>query len=400
MTLLNFNIIIIIMVALDVILCKYQVTPLSIIGTIYLLLIDINNLWAAQKFHFWNLNENSLGMLVLFFFSIFLVDVFFDLIYRVSKKKEMGISFRPSDYRVARIIFFVGAIAYAMQFVRLHITIGWNIKGMNNGILGHLSSLAFIFGPIALEGALKKESTAGKIVMLIAYVIIFGIAILFGGKYVIFINLTYCAMFFLLKRDSKKAIKRLLIAGMLMAGFAISVFAVLYYVIPMLTGRYVSSGEFVIEHTLYYLLGPVIANNDAIVLAGTGCKEVPFAVFINIAKALFGDGDYINPILPFVFSTGENHFVNVSGMFGETVYNLGISGALVYTICVFIVLNILMLLYRTYNCFYVSFCYLCAITAFMFFCNFISVSGVVIPFILAIIVDAVLMIRPIWRSTQ
>ena len=84
---------------------------------------------------------------------------------------------------------------------------------------------------------------------------------------------------------------------------------------------------------------------------------------------------------------------NVSGFFGETIYNLGIGGALIYTLVVFVIVNIFFLEYRAKNLFYLSFCYSCAMIAFLFFGNFISVSGVVLPLILAFVMDFLSMCR-------
>ena len=78
---------------------------------------------------------------------------------------------------------------------------------------------------------------------------------------------------------------------------------------------------------------------------------------------------------------------NVAGFLGETVYNLGIVGAFFYTAVIFGIINYFYYQYRSKNKFYLSFCYCNAIIAFLFFCNFYTVSGVFLPLLLAVALD-------------
>ena len=151
--------------------------------------------------------------------------------------------------------------------------------------------------------------------------------------------------------------------------------------------------DFAIRRMFYYLLGSVTANNYTMLHAGQGDDLIPFTVIVNIGKALFGNHDYISAIYPFIFQVDNITKTNVAGFLGETVYNLGISGALFYTAVIFVIINYFYYQYRSKNRFYLSFCYSTAIIAFLFFCNFYSASGVFLPLLLSVFLDMISLCR-------
>ena len=142
-----------------------------------------------------------------------------------------------------------------------------------------------------------------------------------------------------------------------------------------------------------YLLGSIVSNNYTIGNAGTGDPLIPFTVPINIVKALIRDSNYVSPLYVFSFPVRGDYITNVSGFIGETIYNLGFFRSYLYIGVIFVFINIIFLLYRTKARFYLSYCYSCAILLFLFFCNFFTVSGVVIPFLLAFIIDGLTYFR-------
>ena len=203
----------------------------------------------------------------------------------------------------------------------------------------------------------------------------------------IFINLTYFMLYFVLKRDRRANLLKLLKIILPLICAAVMAFIMLYYVIPRVTGQYQSTMDFAVKHMFYYLLGSITANNYTMAHAGQGDALIPFTVIANIGKALVGNQDYINSIYPFIFQVDSLTKTNVAGFLGETVYNLGIIGALFYTAVIFSIINYFYYQYRCKNKFYLSFCYSNAIIAFLFFGNFYSVSGVFLPLLLAIFLD-------------
>ncbi len=388
MELFVFDIFTLLLIKIDMDKYEKQITPLTIIALVYTILINLNNLIISNIYGFFKVENYVLGMMAVFFILIFMIDITFGYLYRHTKRIEANFSVRFKSYKGVTFLFLIGVMAYSIQFVRLYASNGLNIKGGNNGILGHLSSFAYILGPVSLDLALKTKKKFNVFFSATLNVLVFLISVLFGGKYVIFINLTYFLLYFILKRDNRVSIGKIVKLALPLAMVAIGVFIVLYYIIPRITGRYQSTIYFAMQHMFEYLLGPVIANNYTIAHAGQGDFLIPFAVFINIGKAFMRAGNYVNPIYHFLFPIFGINKTNVSGIFGESIYDLGYVGAILYILILFIVINVFFYLYRARNKYYLSFCYSTSMIAFLFFCNYISVSGVLLPLILAFMLDA------------
>lgn len=387
MDLFFFDILTILLIIVDMHNYGKQITPLTIFGGVYTCLINLNNLVISNVYEFIPVNGYALWIIFGFYLIIFCIDLLGGYLYRKTSHCSFSFSTRFVNYGSVTLLFFVGFAAYAIQFLLLYRTYGLAIKGLNNGILGHLSSLAFILGPVALDLSIKTGKKIRIIFAALLNISVLGISVAFGGKYVIFINLTYFLLYFVLKRNQRANLLKLMKIILPLIGVAVGAFVILYYVIPIVTGQYQSTMDFAIEHMFYYLLGPVIANNFTMSHAGQGNVLIPFAVIVNICRALVGNNDYVVTIYPFLFQVDSVTKTNVAGFLGETVYNLGIVGALFYTAVIFGIINYFYYQYRSKNKFYLSFCYSNAIIAFLFFGNFYSVSGVFLPLLLAMFLD-------------
>lgn len=387
MDLLLFDLLTILLIVIDMHNYEKQITPLTIFGGVYTCLINLNNLVISRVYAFIPVNAYALWVIFCFFLVIFCIDYLGGYLYRNTSRYSFSFSTRFVNYRNVMFLFFIGFAAYSIQFVLLYKTYGLSIKGLNNGILGHLSSFAFILGPAALDLSIKTGKKIRILFSFLLNVLVLGISVAFGGKYVIFINLTYFLLYFVLKRDRRANLLKLLKIILPLIGMAVMTFIILYYVIPRVTGQYQSTMDFAVKHMFYYLLGSITANNYTMAHAGQGDALIPFTVIANIGKALVGNQDYINSIYPFIFQVDSLTKTNVAGFLGETVYNLGIIGALFYTAVIFSIINYFYYQYRCKNKFYLSFCYSNAIIAFLFFGNFYTVSGVFLPLLLAIFLD-------------
>lgn len=389
MDLFIFDILVISLIAIDMYNYGKQITPLAIFGGVYTCLINLNNLVISRVYGFIPINTYALWVIFTFFLIVFCIDVCGGYLYRNTSCYSATFSTRFVSYKSITFLFFIGFAAYSIQFLRLYRVYGLAIKGLNNGILGHMTSFAFILGPTALDISIKIRKKIRIMFALLLNIAVLGISVAFGGKYVIFINLTYFLLYFVLKRDRRANLLKLAKIVLPLIGAAVGAFVILYYVIPRVTGQYQSTMDFAIKHMFYYLMGSVIANNYTMSHAGHGNAQIPFAVIINIGKALVGNHDYVNPIYPFIFQVDESTQTNVGGFLGESVYNLDLSGAFLYTIIIFCMINYFYYQYRSKNKFYLSFCYSTAIMVFLFFCNFYSVSGVFLPFLLAVFLDVI-----------
>lgn len=366
---------------------RNQITPLFVFISIYVLLININNIIVSNIYSFYKVDNKTLFVLFSFNILMFLIDCFFAKVYRSSHVVSYNYSIRFRNYKIINILFLIGVCSYCLNFGRMYLIYGMNSKGHNNGVLGHLSTLAYIVGPVVLDLAIKSSKKTRIFSAIVLNCIVLLVSVLFGGKYVVFINMIYFLLYFMLKREKKIEMVKLLKIVVRLSLFAVLIFVLLYYVVPKVTGEYNSSLEFAIEHMFYYLLSPVIAQNFCVANMEMGKVAFPFAVLINIVFALIGNGNYIIPINEFIFPYASYRTTNVAGMIGELVYNLGYFGAMVYFAVFFIFVNVLYYQYRTQNRFYLSMCYMTSVLAFSFFSNFMGVSGVVFPLILALFMD-------------
>lgn len=387
MDLFFFDILTILLIIVDMHNYGKQITPLTIFGGVYTCLINLNNLVISKVYGFIPVNAHTLWIIFGFFLVIFCIDLLGGYLYRNTPHCSFSFSTRFVNYKSVTLLFFIGFAAYSLQFLLLYRMYGLAIKGLNNGILGHLSSFAFILGPVALDLSIKTRKKMRIIFALLLNIIVLCISVAFGGKYVIFINLTYFLLYFVLKRNRRASLMKLIKIILPLIGVAVGAFVILYYVIPRVTGQYQSTMDSAIQRMFYYLLGSVTANNFTMSHAGEGNLLIPFTVIVNIGKALVGNHDYVMPIYPFLFQVDSVTKTNVAGFLGETVYNLGIIGAVFYIVVIFSIINYFYYQYRSKNKFYLSFCYSTAIVAFLFFCNFYSVSGVFLPLLLAVALD-------------
>lgn len=337
MDLFLFDILIILLIVIDMHNYEKQITPLTIFGGVYTCLINLNNLVISKVYAFIPINAHALWVIFSFFIIIFCIDFCGGYLYRNTPHCSFLFSTRFKNYASVTVLFFIGFAAYGIQFLLLYRTYGLSIKGLNDGILGHLSSFAFILGPVALDLSIKTGKRIRIMFALLLNILVLGISVAFGGKYVIFINLTYFLLYFILKRDRRANLLKLLKIILPLIGIAVGAFIILYYVIPRVTGEYQSTMDFAIKHMFYYLLGSVTANNYTMAHAGQGDALIPFTVIVNIGKALFGKHDYISSLYPFIFQVDNITRTNVAGFLGEIVYNLGVSGAFFYTSVILVV---------------------------------------------------------------
>jgi len=198
-----FDILIILLIVIDMHNYEKQITPLTIFGGVYTCLINLNNLVISKVYAFIPINAHALWVIFSFFIIIFCIDFCGGYLYRNTPHCSFLFSTRFKNYASVTVLFFIGFAAYGIQFLLLYRTYGLSIKGLNDGILGHLSSFAFILGPVALDLSIKTGKRIRIMFALLLNILVLGISVAFGGKYVIFINLTYFLLYFILKRDRR-----------------------------------------------------------------------------------------------------------------------------------------------------------------------------------------------------
>lgn len=379
--LIILNLAVIFMVYVDKKIYKTFLTPFTVVALTFLLMIDLNNLIVSDIYGYYKVSDFSILVLLGFIAVVFAVACLFGYFWyapkcRVAVKPKFDIEKRI-NYKFVIIIFLIGLAAYFISLLRDISAYGFgNLKGKASGIFAHLSQLAFLIAPLLWS---YSKSIKSKIISFCLIALTFFMAFLYGGKYGILINFVYIMMYMLIRKNSnvKRILKYIAVIGFVGLG----VFIVVYAVIPSFTSSGAdnsSSLGFSIEHFFYYLLSPIIANNHCFTHPDASDSNIPFTVIINIGKALSGDKNYVNPIFDPDFACGQDRVTNVSGLFGEVVYCLGWGGIL-YIIVLFALIYIIFVMFKLKGMYKLTLSYLLSSLLFSFFCNFYTVSGVVLP---------------------
>lgn len=391
------------MILLDCLNYKKVITPFTVITTVYFILINLNNLWISDIYGFYKVSADSLKLLLLLFAIIFAVDILFGRIFFKTGREKLPVeevlndSAKEGDapleewkrYLVS-ILFAIGLGAYVLSFVFNYWEYDSATKGHNNGILGHLSYIAFILAPVYF-GIFWKKGFWGKVLAVGGVLAMLGIAVMFRGKYVILINFVYLLFCYLMTKKKSIKIGTLLLVTVGTVVTTVFVFFMVYAAMPRFWGSKTEILD-LIEHAKQsfwvYLISPISSNNYTLFNFLSRGKEIVFCVPINVFKAIFG-GIYVRPVHQKVFGYMPGKLVNVSGILGESVYCLGLFGAILYLVAIFVAANTLYVAFRKFKMYPLTTCYLLAVFLFGFFCNFFTVSGVVLPLAYLFIIETI-----------
>ena len=360
---------------------KTLVTPYILFSIPLTILINVNNLIFADVYDYYKVTDTVLFYLISFFLLAFICELI------ICRKRISPIKDRYSLGILIDLFFYFGLLCFVISLFVNYRNYGFEgIKGSNNGILGHMSNIAFALCPIYLIRKIDHRQKKRSILFII---ILFSIAVIYGGKYVIFLNLLYNALAVVLYYKVPQ--KRIITISIIIISIGILTFIVIYGLIPYYTGKVkyhslIDSLYFSMEQFFSYLLSPIVAMNYSFTHHIENGGEIAFAFANNIIRLISGNAKYVSPILPFVFPYAEESMTNVSGMVGELYFELS-WGAYVYFIVFFTIVEAAFACYRRKGKYVFILSYSLSIIVFSFFCNFLSVSGVILPFMVVIAVD-------------
>ncbi|MEH7115524.1 O-antigen polymerase, partial [Neobacillus niacini] len=268
-----------------------------------------------------------------------------------------------------------------------------NLKGKSFGIFAHLGEISVILSPFILIIYLQNKKGYHY---LLSIILVFINLFLFGGKYGIFIALVHVIVFYSICYNI--SIRKTFIFGILTVLIGLIVFILVYAVKPFLfqgnfsTSSFIDSINFAVKHFLYYLLSPLIATNYYF-SNGTNLVEgiqIMFTVPINIIKAIFQTGGYIDPINYNFVKVSSDLRTNVGGLFSESVFRSNLVIASIYVGIFFCIVYFFYIKTRYQGEFLSITSLLLAIVSLLFFTNFLTVSGVVLPLIFLAIFEFIL----------
>lgn len=401
MNVVLFDILVIIMILVQFKLYHTIINPFILIASVYVVLLSLNNLLATYVFDFYAVSNQSMLSLFCFLSVIFICSTLFSLMV-----KKRGITRDPNRKLFAKKAFFKQKkkiiIAYYLgvgsHIIALVVCIHnygiRNLKGSSAGVFSHLAMLAAILTPIMVFYIMEQKA----FVHIIPIMIDVSILLCFGGKYnIIFLLLHTTFVLAQLYKISGKIVVRSMVALVLLS---LLMFVCIYTIKPYIMGDISAAGIPIkllktIRHFFIYLLGPVIAMNyffahQMVFLEGV---KIILTVPLNIYIAIFGNQSYISPIYPSYFiPIADDYQTNVGGMYAESSYNVGLANALLYIFIVFVLIYIVYFFNLYRGRFLLLGSFLLTIVSMSFFCNFLTVSGIVLRIIWILLFEMVLWI--------
>jgi len=396
-----FDIIILLLLYIDIRLYKRIITPFSVFASVYLVLINLNNLIVTHIYGFYLVSNQTLCILGAFLILIFGVDILGAKVLYKLKDRELLLQEPQKLEKFISVLYLLGCAAMSYQFVELLQQYGiHDMKGRAAGPLAHVSKICLIFTPLFLDLAFRSKNKLRICLSCGVAAVVLVLMLIKGGKYHIVIQLLYIVFYFLMSRQKKISLKKLMLLGSLVVLGAFCIFIAIYFVVPILTNALdrfrnpLSAFAFSVRTFFGNLVGPVVANNFTLANPGAADPWIPFTVPVNILKALLGSRPYVNPIFEHVIYTRPGSLINVSGIVGETVYCLGFVYAALYLIAIFAVINVFYILYRKYDLYKMTCAYALCLIFLGFFANFFTTSGALLPLIYLFILETGLQAYP------
>ena len=399
-----FTIIIGMLIFADIRLYKTFFTPFALLSTVYLVLILLNN-HVAVNLGFFKIESISIAYILYFLILIYFISVIFYFLFKKNKlipEHNAQKYIKNVVFNYKKVILFVFLIGLAAKYLSLFQVISiygfGNIKGKAFGLFAHIGILGLVLTPYLLIFYLQNKKIKYLVLILMMYINL----LLFGGKYGIIIAIIHSITLYsmLYNINIKKTIK----VGLLMIMIGISIFVIIYAVMPSITDNNFNNAIFVerlmfsLRHFLFYLVSPIVATNYYFMNSGSGSLETLLTVPINIVKAIFSAGDYVNPVNTIFVPVHSYYTTNVSGLFAETVYESNFIIASLYIALFFIFVYIIFNMSRYRGKLISLSALLLSVVIMMFFGNFLTVSGVVLQIIFLFIVELIIMKKIVLRK--
>lgn len=324
---------------------KTAITPVVILGGIYLMFIPmVNTIGVALGFR--PLTDFCMAMFALFVFIVFLSGL---LVGTFFGKNRNSVTYSIEERIVLKrdfiwLIFCIALVAYIISFVQVVGVYGINnTKSRAYGIFAHIGFISRCLLPVIVYYFVKFR----KPKYIVGATINILVLIMFQGKYHLFIAIAATvAMFLVVYKQIKigtiiKVVIIVFIIGMLL-------FASVYTIIPnILNGdtsfESMSVGlKFSFEHFFHYLFCPFISSNEYFEHPLYAGMENGLRTLLNPLDRLWqlvsGGGDYFDPVItlwPIINESGATG--NVGGIFSESVLNVGYPIAIIYVFLIGIV---------------------------------------------------------------
>lgn len=388
---------IIVMIMIEFNYFKTYFTPFSIMGCCYAIapiLINIigknSGLYAIEDY---NLLYTLIFLMIIWFPGIILSQC-------INKNKLYNnvriqyINSRVDIYRLKLVSLYIVCIGiFLITVITVLKRYGFvGSKNHTDGIAAHFGYLALMIAPYIVYYALNKK----KYLYLVLVGVLFFELIMLQNKLPIVVLLLQTIYFIFMMQGRAKGGKIIKI-GVIVVLIVMLLFVGLYSIQPWLIYKNATmqdSLSYGFERFIHYFFSGFISSNEYYKLpAGNTFQDgwrVAFGFIDTLKEAIFGNGDYVSPVIEKWVLIAPGSGTNVGGTFSELVYQIGFLWAGVYVFGIGVMVYGIFYLSARYQIFVNTAAYLMAMTSVSFFCNFYSLFSTFEKLIYVIILDLII----------
>lgn len=342
-----FELLILLIVFLDYRYYRTILTPIVILGTIYLAFSPIINL-LSKFIDIFPITGLTMALTCSYLFVFFVPGIFYKYANMGKKPFEdhMFHSYKHKFEMYEDIIwmFFVFAVLCKVinlvQVIQIY-GIG-NTKRNEFGIFANIGYLAQILSPYIAYFGLKRK----KLIYFFGLGIEFSVMILFELKGPIMITLIHMVLFYLILHQRitfKDGIKK----GILLFSIGAILFISVYVFKPILSAESAEEQReafmYAVNQFTHYFFSPFICSNTYFLTPNGNIYEVGsrviLAPFVNLYELFSGTRNFADNIIHFWPMMSSTRGANVGGIFSESVYQVGYVNAVIYIFVLSFIIN-------------------------------------------------------------
>lgn len=392
-----YEVVIIAMILIEFNYYKTIITPFSMLGTFYALVPIILLVFGSQSRLYPMTNTNYMYT-AFYLFCFWCANIIFMIVFRSRTlfqpiSVDRNIEKTDNLMQIFHFLYVICIIAFTAETVLVIREYGLtNTKNHTFGILAHLGYLALMIAPVAVYDGIKHH----KISNLVLTGAFFVELVLLQNKLPVVILLLHATFFYLImngRPNNLQFIRRFVVIVLA----AMLVFIAIYAIPPFLITKSATlkeSLDYSFERFFHYFFSGFISSNEYYLHPqgnGSAGYRVAFGFFDTIKEALFGNGNYMNPVIKKWVLIAPGSGTNVGGLFSEAVYQIGYFDAALYVFAVGAMVYFVYNMSSQYQTFLITNSYLLAVVSVSFFCNFFSLFSTFEKMIYAIFLDLLIL---------
>ena len=389
-----------ILLLLEFLYYKTLITPFMIIGSVYFLCIPLINL-LSLRVNIYPVSNFNMFCTLIFLLLIWAANILFKAYFCQKKFTNVEgikrIKNKIVSYKMIFVLLFIiGVLAYSFNLIQVIARYGINdTKNHAYGMAAHMGYMSLMLAPYITFYAIhmKKKLYYSGIIMLLM------VLLLFQNKLPAIVLIIQCTIFNLMLSEDILA-KDVLKKGVLILLAAFFIFIIVYSLKPVLLDRSMDFGtaiQYSFERFTHYLFSGFVSSNEYYRMPSgnqymSGTKVI-FLPFITLYEELFGNKNFVDPVIQDWILIGNNSGTNVGGLLSESVYQVGYFGAAIYIFLIGFMVCFFFNLSRRYQIYVNTSAYLITLIGLGFFCNFFVLFSTLEKLVYVIFFDTIILLK-------